>query len=153
MLTPQEVDELFVIVRKLRDEGKTVILITHKLREVLAVTDRITVLRDGRNAGELVTEETDAAEIARAMVGLELRTLQARATPPGTAPILEAIGLGARSDRGTAALTAVNLVVHAGEILGVAGVAKIHACLRITCQPPRRESIGGVLVVKDPRAA
>ena len=155
VLTPQEVDELFVIVRKLRDEGKTVILITHKLREVLAVTDRITVLRDGRNAGELVTKETDAGAIAHAMVGHELRTLRARATPPGTAPILEAIGLGARSDRGTTALTAVDLVVHAGEILGVAGVggngqSELAECLlglrRVTTGTIR---IGGIDVTKD----
>src|SRR6266571_2143059 len=76
VLTPQEVDELFDIVRKLRDEGKTLILITHNLREVLAVTDRITVLRGGRNAGELVTKRTTPGEIARAMVGREMKQLK-----------------------------------------------------------------------------
>src|SRR5438093_3768658 len=77
VLTPQEVDELFVIVRQLRAEGKTLILITHKLREVLAVPDRVTVLRGGRNAGELVTRNTNPSEIARAMVGRELKELRA----------------------------------------------------------------------------
>src|SRR5207247_6072950 len=67
VLTPQEVDELFEIVRGLRKEGKTLILITHKLREVLAVTDRITVLRGGKNAAELVTKDTNASQIAQAM--------------------------------------------------------------------------------------
>src|SRR3979409_1413081 len=61
VLTPQEVDELFAIVRTLRSEGKTLILITHKMREVLAVPDRIPVLRAGRNAAELVTKDTNAA--------------------------------------------------------------------------------------------
>src|SRR5205814_9825626 len=75
VLTPQEVDELFAIVRTLRDEGKTLILITHKLREVMAVTDRVTVLRGGRNAGELVTKNTNPSEIARAMVGRELHDI------------------------------------------------------------------------------
>src|SRR5438094_2858128 len=78
VLTPQEVDELFTIVRTLRDEGKVVIFITHKLREVFAVTDRITVLRAGRNAGELATKATSASEIARLKVGRELKQVQAR---------------------------------------------------------------------------
>src|SRR5207237_4946095 len=65
VLTPQEVDELFAIVGTLRDEGKTLILITHKLREVMAVTDNITVLRGGRNAGELVTRTTNQSALTR----------------------------------------------------------------------------------------
>src|SRR5205809_7976711 len=69
VLTPQEVDELFAIVRTLRDEGKTLILITHKLREVMAVTARITMLRASANASELVTEDTSASDISQAMAG------------------------------------------------------------------------------------
>src|SRR5256714_7802616 len=122
VLTPQEVDELFSIVRTLRDEGKVVIFITHKLREVFAVTDRITVLRGGRNAGELVTKTTSPSEIARLMVGRELRQVQARTPVPSAGPVLEIRGLEARSDRSAAALRGVDLVVNAGEILGVAGV-------------------------------
>ncbi|HUQ17276.1 MAG TPA: ABC transporter ATP-binding protein [Candidatus Saccharimonadales bacterium] len=122
VLTPQEVDELFTIVRTLRDEGKTVILITHKLREVFAVTDRITVLRSGRNAGVLVTARTSPPEIARLMVGRELRPLQPRAVTPAAAVVLEIDGLSARSERGAAALQGLDLSVRAGEILGIAGV-------------------------------
>src|SRR5947209_11957653 len=122
VLTPLEVDELFGIVRTLRDDGKTLILITHKLREVMAVTDRITVLRGGQNAGELVTRNTNPSEIARAMVGRELKELKARATPPRTDVVLEVRGLEARSDRGSPELRGVEFEVHAGEILGVAGV-------------------------------
>src|SRR6266851_8516011 len=88
VLTPQEVDELFAIVRTLRDEGKVVIFITHKLREVFAVTDRITVLRAGRNAGELVTKATSPSEIARLMVGRELRQVQARTPVKSSGPDL-----------------------------------------------------------------
>jgi simple sugar transport system ATP-binding protein len=122
VLTPQEVDELFTIVRTLRDEGKVVIFITHKLREVFAVTDRITVLRGGRNAGELVTKETSPAEIARLMVGRELRPPQARTPVPDGGPVLEIRGLRANSERGAAALSGVDLTVRGGEILGIAGV-------------------------------
>src|SRR5256884_3251801 len=122
VLTPQEVDELFGIVRSLRDEGKTLILITHKLREVMAVTDRITVLRAGRNAGELVTKQTTPAEIARAMVGREMKQLKARATPPRTEVILDVRGLEALSDRGGPALRGIDFEIRSGEILGIAGV-------------------------------
>src|SRR6267143_6741518 len=122
VLTPQEVDELFKIVRTLREEGKTLILITHKLREVMAVTDRITVLRGGRNAGELVTKETTPAEIARAMVGREMKQLKARATPPRADVILDVRGLEALSDRAGPALRGVDFEIRSGEIFGIAGV-------------------------------
>ena len=122
VLTPQEVDELFAIVRTLRDEGKTVILITHKLREVFAITDRITVLRAGKNAGVLVTAETTGPAIASLMVGRELRPLKAREVTPDAGTVLEITGLSTTSDRGAAALQKVDLAVRAGEILGIAGV-------------------------------
>jgi general nucleoside transport system ATP-binding protein len=121
VLTPQEVDDLFTILRTLRDEGKTVVLITHKLREVMAVTDHVTVLRAGRNAGELVTKETTPSEIARAMVGRELRDIRVRGGTPGET-VLEVTALQALSDRGALALRGVDLTVRAGEILGIAGV-------------------------------
>src|SRR5712691_3423417 len=101
VLTPQEVEELFAIVRTLRTEGKTLILITHKLREVLAVTDRITVLRSGRNAAELVTKDTNAAEIAQAMVGRALHEIRPREAVGTAPPILQISRLEALSDRGT----------------------------------------------------
>ena len=155
VLTPQEVDELFVIVRTLRDQGKVVIFITHKLREVFAVTDRITVLRAGRNAGELVTKDTNASEIARLMVGRELRPIAPRTTPPSTDPVLEIRGLQARTDRGATALQGVDLTVHAGEILGVAGVggngqSELAECLLGLREPTAGTiAIGGIDVAHD----
>jgi ABC-type uncharacterized transport system ATPase subunit len=155
VLTPQEVDELFTIVRTLREQGKEIIFITHKLREVFAVTDRITVLRAGRNAGELVTESTSASEIARLMVGRELRPIQPRTSPPSADPVLEIRGLQARSDRGVAALQGIDLTVHAGEILGIAGVggngqSELAECVLGLREPTAGTiSIGGADVAHD----
>lgn len=122
VLTPQEVDELFVTIRELRAQGKTVIVITHKLREVLAVSDRVTVLRAGRVVGVLETTRTSASEIARLMIGHELAPAGARATPPREDAVLRVEGLHAKGDRGEDALRGVDLTVRAGEILGIAGV-------------------------------
>ena len=174
VLTPQEVDELFVIVRQLRAEGKTLILITHKLREVLAVTDRITVLRQGHNAAQLVTKDTNAREIAQAMVGRELKELRARQAVGTSLPILKISRLEALSDRGTPALRGVDLVVREGEILGVAGVggngqSELAQCILglrpvtegtitvgatdITRDPPKRTRARGVAYVPEDRRA
>src|SRR5947209_1051732 len=155
VLTPQEVDELFAIVRTLRDEGKVVIFITHKLREVFAVTDRITVLRAGRNAGELVTRNTNPSEIARAMVGRELKELRARATPARAEVTLKVQGLEAKSDRGALALQGVDFDVRSGKILGIAGVGGngqselAQAILGLRRPTGGSIQIGGVDISKD----
>jgi simple sugar transport system ATP-binding protein len=147
VLTPQEVNELFTIVRTLREQGKVIIFITHKLREVFAVTDRITVLRAGRNAGELVTKSTTASEIARLMVGRELRPIQPRTAPPSTEVVLEIRGLQARSDRGAAALQGIDLTVHRGEILGVAGVGGNGQSELAECVLGLREPTAGTISI------
>src|SRR5436309_13394607 len=72
VLTPQEVEECFAILRRMREQGKTIVIITHKLSEVLAISDNVTVMRDGRVVGDLKTSETNAAELARLMVGREV---------------------------------------------------------------------------------
>ncbi|HZO74149.1 MAG TPA: ABC transporter ATP-binding protein [Ktedonobacteraceae bacterium] len=122
VLTPQETTDLFTVLRDLVKQGKTVIFITHKLREVLEITNRITVLRRGKNVGELVTRETNQSDIARLMVGREV-LLRVNKTParPGPA-VLHVENLHAQSDRGLEILHGVSFDVHAGEILGIAGV-------------------------------
>src|SRR6266516_2297604 len=122
VLTPQETLELFGVLRGLVKQGKTIIFITHKLREVLELSDTITVLRRGKNAGELVTKETNQAEIARMMVGREV-LLRVNKTPahPGSV-VLHVEDLHAQSDRGLEVLHGVSFDVRAGEILGIAGV-------------------------------
>jgi simple sugar transport system ATP-binding protein len=122
VLTPQETFELFAVLRGLVDQGKTIIFITHKLREVLDLSDTITVLRRGKNAGQLVTRETNQAEIARMMVGREV-LLRVNKTPAKPGPtVLHVEDISAQSNRGLEALHNVSLDVCAGEIVGIAGV-------------------------------
>src|SRR5437764_338701 len=122
VLTPQETFELFGVLRGLVQQGKTIIFITHKLREVLELSDNITVLRRGKNAGNLVTKDTNQAEIARMMVGREV-LLRVNKTPAHPGPVvLHVQDVHALSDRGIEVLHGVSFDVHAGEILGIAGV-------------------------------
>lgn len=122
VLTPQEADELFRVVRELRSRGKTVILITHKLNEVRAVADRFTVMRDGKKVATVATGEATEADIARMMVGRDvLFRISKPDVEPGP-PVLRVQGVsGSRLD-GTEAVHDVSFEVHAGEILGIAGV-------------------------------
>jgi ABC-type uncharacterized transport system ATPase subunit len=121
VLTPQEVKEFFAILRRMRGQGKTVIIITHKLAEVLAISDEVTVMRDGRVVGGLQTKDTDAAELARLMVGREvlLRVEKRDATPGG--PTLKVRNLTVSAREGNA-VDGVTFEVRSGEILGIAGV-------------------------------
>ena len=122
VLTPQEAEALFVTVRTMSAEGKAVIFVTHKLNEVLAVSDRITVLRNGRKVGETTTDEADASSLARMMVGREPEMPQRRGKESGE-PVLSVSGLRARGDLGIDAVRWVDLEVRAGQIVGIAGVA------------------------------
>ena len=122
VLTPQETNDLFVVLRGLVKQGKTIIFITHKLREVLELTDTITVLRRGKNAGTLVTKDTNRAEIARLMVGREV-LLRVNKTPAHPGPVVMHVeDVYAKSDLGLDVLHGVSFDVHSGEILGIAGV-------------------------------
>lgn len=123
VLTPQEADRLFDIVRALTDDGCTVIFITHKLKEVLELSDRVTVLRDGRVVANMITAQTDARAITRAMTGRDvlLEPVSSHTTPG--APVLEATDLTVRRDDGHVAVDRVSFTVRAGQIVGVAGVA------------------------------
>ena len=122
VLTPQEAEELFKIIRSLTAEGKAVVFITHKLHEVLEVADRITVLRLGKKIATLPREGTTEGELARLMVGREvLLRVEKRPADPG-ASLLTVEDLEVRDDRGLEALRGVSFSVRAGEIVGIAGV-------------------------------
>jgi len=122
VLTPQEVDSLFGILRLLRSEGKTIIIITHKLAEVLALSDNITVMRDGRVVGELPSAGATAQELASLMVGRDvLLRVQKPESQPGDV-VLSVRDLGYQDAEGRSALHDVSFDIRSGEILAVAGV-------------------------------
>jgi simple sugar transport system ATP-binding protein len=124
VLTPQEADGLFTTLRAMAELGRTVIFISHKLHEVKAVADRVTVLRGGRVTATLSTEEATPRSLASLMVGREFVEGERVARPRRAGEtILETSGLSADGDRGTPALKDVSLLVHAGEIVAIAGVA------------------------------
>jgi simple sugar transport system ATP-binding protein len=122
LLTPQEVDELYVILERLRAGGGTIIFITHKLREVAAISDRVTVIRRGKTIETLTTAGTNAAQLAELMVGrsVNLTVERPMATPGGI--LLEAKHLQLRGRGGVNALDDLSLTVRSGEIVGICGV-------------------------------
>jgi general nucleoside transport system ATP-binding protein len=122
VLTPQEVDELFEILRALKQEGKTIIFITHKLQEVMAISDAVTVMRRGQMVGRVATEDTSKSEIATMMVGREVlfRVKRDKARPGNE--VLTVHNLHASDNKGLPALRGVSFGVRQGEILGIAGV-------------------------------
>lgn len=123
VLTPQESRELFRTLRGFTAAGMTVIFISHHLEEVMAVSDRVTVLRDGRRVGTWPTSALSGADLVRTMVGREVSfARKPRSGGPGE-PVLEAERLWARDDRGLPAVRDVSLTVRRGEIVGIAGVA------------------------------
>jgi simple sugar transport system ATP-binding protein len=124
VLAPQEVDDLFRTLRSMTAEGKSIVFISHKLHEVMSISDRVTVLRKGCMVGEpLQTGSTSRTELAELMVGRKvLFTVTREAREPGPV-LLEIENVHGENDKGLPALKGVSLQVHSGEILGVAGVA------------------------------
>jgi simple sugar transport system ATP-binding protein len=121
-LTPQEGEELFAVMKSLKEEGKTIIFITHKLKEPMATCDRITVLQKGRLVGTVTPEKTNVKSLARMMVGREVILDITKSPHPSGAVVMEINGLETYNDRGTKALRGIDLILKKGEILGIAGV-------------------------------
>lgn len=121
VLTPLEVEDFFGILRRMREQGRTIVIITHKLSEVLAISDTVTVMRDGRVVGALETRETNAAELARLMVGRDVLLRVAKAEAHPATPVLQVTNLTV-SGTGGVAIHDVSFDVRAGEIVGIAGV-------------------------------
>ena len=123
VLTPHEADQLFAMLRRLRAQGKAVILVTHKLREIMAVTDRVTVMKQGAVVAEVATRETSPRGLAEHMVGRAvLLQVEKRPAQPG-AELLSVKALEVRDRLGVARLKSVSFNLRAGEIVGIAGVA------------------------------
>ena len=147
VLTPAEADALFGFLRALKEQGKTVILITHKLREIMAVTDKVSVMRRGQMVGTLVTAETNPPLLAEAMVGRRV-LLKVEKTPraPGP-PALEVENLSVIDQRGVLRVANATFTVHAGEIVGIAGVAgNGQSELLEAISGMRRPVLGGIKV-------
>jgi general nucleoside transport system ATP-binding protein len=122
VLTPLEVEEFFAILRRMRVQGKTVIIITHKLSEVLAISDEVTVMRDGKVVGRVQTKETNAAELARLMVGREVLLRVEKSDPEVGGAQLEVRNLSVSDLNGVKRVNNVTFEVRSGEIVGIAGV-------------------------------
>lgn len=122
VLTPLEVEEFFGILRRMREQGKTVIIITHKLSEVLAISDEVTVMRDGKVVGRVQTKDTNAAELARMMVGREVLLRVEKPEPHVGDVALEVRNLSVLTAKGAKRVDNMSFEVRAGEIVGIAGV-------------------------------
>jgi simple sugar transport system ATP-binding protein len=122
VLTPLEVEEFFTILRRMREQGKTVIIITHKLSEVLAISDEVTVMRDGKVVGNVQTKDTNAAELARLMVGREVLLRVEKPDPRVGAPKLQLTNFSVTHTDGSKRVDGVSFEVRQGEIVGIAGV-------------------------------
>ena len=121
VLSPQEVEEFFSILRRMREQGKTIIIITHKLDEVLAISDEVTVMRDGRSVGNVKTSDTTAKDLARMIVGRDVLLRVDKADSDPKSVVLEVKDL-AVSGKTVNSINGVSFAVRAGEIVGVAGI-------------------------------
>jgi simple sugar transport system ATP-binding protein len=122
VLTPREVEAFFQILRRMREKGKTVVIITHKLEEVLAISDEVTVMRDGRVVGQRKTSETNASELARLMVGRDVLLRVEKKPAKPAAVVLRVKTLSMTASDGIRRLDGVSFEVRSGEITGIAGV-------------------------------
>jgi simple sugar transport system ATP-binding protein len=122
VLTPQEVEDLFEVLQRLVASGRTAILITHKLHEIMTICQRATILRQGKTVGTVKVAETSPAEIAQMMVGYDLKIIERGVSKAADEPCLIVRDLSARDDRGLPVLKNVAFTVKAGEIVGLAGV-------------------------------
>jgi len=149
VLTPQETDELFDSIQALISEGHTIIFITHKLREVMRISNRITVLRAGKSIATLQTKDTNQEEISRLMVGREVlfRVNKIPAEPKDV--VLSVRNLKALDDKGTEALKGISLDIRSGEVLGIAGVEGNGQTELVETITGLRKAVEGRILYRD----
>ena len=138
VLTPQETEKLFTVMRNMKDDGKSLVIITHKLHEVMEISDRVAVLRRGEYIGEIETNKTNPQELTNMMVGRSISLNIERSEPVGRAERLRVSGLTVRDAEGVKKLDDVSFSAFGGEILGVAGISG-------SGQKELLESIAGLL--------
>ena len=148
VLSPDETDELFQVLRSIiREKGMTVILITHKLHEVMQFSDRVGVMKQGKLAGIVHTKDTDEKQLAAMMVGREVLFNDLRTGTPTNREVLAITGLMARDDRNLMAVKGIDLTVHAGEIVGICGVEGNGQTELCECIMGLRPQAGGTVVL------
>lgn len=123
VLTPQETEKLFRVLRKMRDDGKAIIIITHKMHEVESLSDRVAVLRNGQYIGSMATKDTNVTEMTNMMVGRAVTLNIERPEPVNPKPRIEVQGLTVRNEEGILKLKDVSFTANSGEILGIAGIS------------------------------
>ena len=123
VLTPQETDKLFSVLRKMKADGKSIIIITHKLHEVMAISDRVAVLRRGEHIATVETANTSETELTEMMVGKKVSLNIERDEPKGSVDRLEVRGVNCVSNEGVKLLDNISFTARGGEILGIAGIA------------------------------
>ena len=123
VLTPQETDKLFAVLRNMRDDGKAVVIITHKMHEVEELSDRVAILRHGQFIGDMPTRSTNAQEMTNMMVGHAVTLNIDRPEPVDPKPRIEVKNLTVRSIDGVVKLDDVSFTANSGEILGIAGIS------------------------------
>jgi len=147
VLTPQETEELTRVMRSLKEAGKSIIFITHKLKEVLSIAERITVLRRGKVVGTATPREANEEKLAAMMVGRAVRLeVEKEEASPGE-PVLQVEDLTVLDDRGHVAVDAVSLEVRGGEIMGLAGVQGNGQTELVECVTGLRPPVSGQVVV------
>lgn len=149
VLTPQEVDEFFVTLTQMAKDGHALIFISHKLHEVMAFTNRVTVLRDGKNIGTVNTADTNKNLLAEMMVGRPMNLVHSYKPVECGRPRLRIENLSALSDRGTQAIKDISLEVCAGEVLGLAGVSGNGQPELAQVIAGLREATAGKIIVDD----
>ncbi len=123
VLTPQEIDKLFAVLKRMKEDGKTIIIITHKLHEVLEVSDRVAILRKGEHVATVNTCQTNESQLTEMMVGEKVNLNIDRTEPVNACPRLEVKNLNSINAEGLRVLKNVSFTANAGEILGIAGIA------------------------------
>ena len=149
VLTPSESDQLARAIRRITDQGRSVVFISHKLREVMEVTDKVTVIRDGAVVGTIATKDASQIKLAEMMVGRPI-TIERRERPamPDGEVILDMQGVNATDDRGVHALKDFSLQVRAGEIVGMAGVDGNGQRELAECISGLRKPTSGTITIK-----
>ena len=152
VLTPQETQKLFAVLRRMRDDGKTIIIITHKMHEVLSLSDRVAVVRKGEHIATVNTAETDEASLTEMMVGKKVSLNIGRDDPVNPAERIEIIGLNSESREGVRVLDNISFTAKSGEILGIAGIAGSGQRELLEAIAGLQPLTGGEILYHDPKS-